>query len=252
MKHIAGRPRASVTGMIFLLLFSGEIWHGQHSSLWLREAVAQTPQPGTTSGTPVYKPPVRGAPTSRVGGGSRGLGDQLPMLIAVVPDHTGLTVHEQPVLYWYVSKATTAPVEVTLVDPQSPKPLLALLLQPPLAPGMQRVRLAEHGVRLATGVTYQWLVALIRNPNQRSEVIITGGTIQRVPMPAALHATMAQPDQMARTRQYAEAGLWYDALATISALIEAAPRDTALRQQRAGLLEQVGLAEVAAYDRQGG
>ena len=48
----------------------------------------------------------------------------------------------------------------------------------------------------------------------------------------------------------AEAGFWYDTIAELSALIAAAPRDMTLRQQRAALLEQQGLPEVAAYDRQ--
>jgi hypothetical protein len=161
-------------------------------------------------------------------------------------------VHEQPALYWYLSKATTYPVEVTLVEPQNPKPLLDLHLPPPTAPGIQRVRLEEHGVHLATGVLYQWFVALVRNPNQRSEDLVTGGTIERIPMPEVLRDALAQPSQAVWTRLYAEAGIWYDAIAAVSALIEAAPQDTALRQQRAGLLEQVGLLEVAAYDRPGG
>jgi Domain of Unknown Function (DUF928)/Adenylate and Guanylate cyclase catalytic domain len=132
------------------------------------------------------------------------------------------------------------------------RPLACGLAFIPTAPGIQRVRLEEHGVRLATGVLYQWFVALVRNPNQRSEDLVTGGTIERIPMPEVLRDALAQPSQAVWTRLYAEAGIWYDATAAVSALIEAAPQDTALRQQRAGLLEQVGLLEVAAYDRPGG
>ena len=48
--------------------------------------------------------------------------------------------------------------------------------------------------------------------------------------------------------RYAEAGLWYDAIATISEMIEKTPDDRKLRKQRASLLQQVGLWEVARYD----
>ena len=40
---------------------------------------------------------------------------------------------------------------------------------------------------------------------------------------------------------YAEAGLWYDALKSISDLIDAAPQNLELRKQRTALLTQVGL-----------
>jgi hypothetical protein len=51
---------------------------------------------------------------------------------------------------------------------------------------------------------------------------------------------------------YAESGLWYDAVEAISELIAAAPQDAQWRQQRAMLLEQADLPDVAAYDRQQG
>jgi hypothetical protein len=47
---------------------------------------------------------------------------------------------------------------------------------------------------------------------------------------------------------YAAAGLWYDAIATLSERIAAAPADPLLRRQRAALLRQVGLQEVADWD----
>ncbi len=47
---------------------------------------------------------------------------------------------------------------------------------------------------------------------------------------------------------YAQAGVWYDALAAISELVEDAPCHIDLLQQRAALLEQIGLREAAAYD----
>jgi hypothetical protein len=48
---------------------------------------------------------------------------------------------------------------------------------------------------------------------------------------------------------YAQSGLWYDAVDEISKLIYANPADGALREQRASLLAQAGLAHAAAYDR---
>jgi hypothetical protein len=42
---------------------------------------------------------------------------------------------------------------------------------------------------------------------------------------------------------YAESGLWYDALTTVSELIETAPQDPTLQKQRDALLSQAGLPQ---------
>lgn len=69
------------------------------------DAKAQNRKLATPAGMPVYQPPLRGAPGGRVGGSSRGAGDELPSLYALAPDHTGLTAQEQPCLYWYLSQS---------------------------------------------------------------------------------------------------------------------------------------------------
>ena len=136
---------------------------------------AQTEKPPTAVSMPVYKPPRRGAPRGRVGGGTRGPGDELPVLSVLAPDHTGLTVQEQPSLFWHLSSSATYPVELTIIDDHSVQPLLARRFSPPILPGVQRVRLADYGFRLLPGVQYQWFVALVVNEDRRSRDIIAGG-----------------------------------------------------------------------------
>jgi len=201
--------------------------------------------------TITYRPPKRGAPGGREGAGTRGLGKPLLTLAVLAPqDHTGLTAQEQPVLYWYLSQETRHPVEVILTDRQSVKPLLAIRLNPPLQPGMQRVPLADYNIRLAPGVLYKWSVSLVPDPAQRSRDVITAGTIERIELPNELRGQLIQANKITAARLYATAGLWYDTIATISELIDAAPQDTTLRQQRAMVLAQEGLTEAAVYDRQ--
>src|SRR5262245_58427668 len=69
-----------------------------------------------TPAVPVYQPPLRGAPGGRVGGGTRGSGREVFVLTVLAPDHSALTVSEQPSLFWYVSSLTSLPIEVTLMD----------------------------------------------------------------------------------------------------------------------------------------
>ncbi|HEX5767118.1 MAG TPA: DUF928 domain-containing protein, partial [Burkholderiales bacterium] len=130
-------------------------------------------------------------------------------------------------------------------------PVLEITLQPPLAKGIHAFRLADHGVALKPGVEYQWFVAVVRNPAQRSNDVLAGGTIKRVtdsPVPAQLK--QASPAQQAAL--YAEAGIWYDAIDQLSRQISADQSNRQLRERRAALLEQVGLREAAAFDRSPG
>lgn len=215
-----------------------------------RPGDASSPQrPATAVSMPVYKPPLRGAPGGRVGGGSRGTENELPWLAVLAPDHVGLTTQEQPSLYWYLSKPTTYPLEVTLIEAQAVRPLLETRINAPTQPGVQRVRLADHGLRLLPGRSYRWFVTLVIDPANRSKDIIAGGALERTSPPAPLPARLDQAGRTEAPQAYAEAGLWYDAISALSDLIDTAPKDPALREQRASLLEQVGLVEVAQHER---
>ena len=202
---------------------------------------SQTKAPATTVAAPVYKPPLRGAPGGRVGGGTRGSGREVFVLSVLAPDHSGLTVTEQPSLFWFISSVTSAPVELTVMDPQATEPVFETRISPPVAPGVHRLRLADHGVRLSPGVPYRWFVAVVLDSGRRSKDVLAGGAIERVALPEGLGTKLAQAGKGELPFLYAEAGLWYDALAAISELIEAAPYDPVFRRQRGLLLSQVGL-----------
>jgi hypothetical protein len=171
------------------------------------------------------------------------------VLSALVPEDSGLTMSEQPALYWFISSATTLPVEVTISDPRATQPLLETRLPSPVQPGVHRIKLADHGVRLAPGVAYRWSVTVISDVNRRSRDILAGGVIERVEAPAGLREKLALVHSDEYPFVFAQAGLWYDALDSISNLIEAKPDDAQLRKQRSALLTQVGLPEVANAGR---
>lgn len=201
--------------------------------------------------TIIYNPPKRGAPGGREGAGTRGFGGSLLTLTVLTPkDHAGLTVQEQPVLYWYLSQETQHPVDIILTDRQSIKPLLETRLPPPLQPGIQLVRLVDYNIHLAPGVAYKWSVALVTDPSQHSRDVVTAGAIERIDLPDELRGQLGQADKRTSARLYATAGLWYDTIAALSELIDTVPQDITLRQQRATLLDQEGLTGAATYDRQ--
>jgi hypothetical protein len=200
---------------------------------------------------------MRGAPATRVGGGTRSAGDALTLNV-LAPNETGYTTQEKPTIYWFVSQAVNTPVamELTLISNESlqaaSKPLLEITLQPPLAKGIHALRLADHGITLRPDVEYQWFVAVVRNPAQRSNDTIAGGTIMRVADSDAVRSRLKQTLQAQWPAVYAEAGIWYDAIDQLSQQISKDASNRQLREQRAALLEQVGLRTAAAFDRGAG
>lgn len=189
---------------------------------------------------PVYNPPSRGAPGGRIGGGTRG-GGNIFVLSVLAPDHSGFTTSEQPSLYWFISKPTSLPVEVTVMDPHGVKPILETQLPSPTKAGIQRVRLADYNIRLAPGAAYRWFVAVVPDADRRSKDILAGGAIERVDLQDDVKAKLAKASDKEVPFVYAQAGLWYDALNSISNLIDAAPQNQELQNQRTALLKQVGL-----------
>ena len=204
-----------------------------------REVPAGAAQP-----VPVYKPPLRGKPRARIGGGVRSATADWPSLFVLVPEHTGQTISAQPSLFWYVDGPVPegVPLMFTVFDDTTVEPLVETELPRPERPGIQRIDLAQHGVRLERGTEYEWTVALVIDPEQRSSDIVAAGWIDRIEPPSALGAG----EGASGARIYAEQGLWYDALAAASDAIRADPADVGLRASREALLRQVGLGMAEA------
>lgn len=203
----------------------------------------QKPPPSTT---PIYKPPPRGAPRGRIGGGTRGPRDSLLGLYVLAPDHTGLTATEQPDFYWHLSELTQYPIEFTLIEETAILPVVEVRISTPVRPGIQRIALSAYNVRLKENSEYRWFVAIIPDRNSRSKDILAGGFIRKITPSDAFQKRVAEESPERSPFLYAEEGIWYDALSAISNLIDAAPNDATRHRQRAELLEQVGLQEISA------
>ena len=98
------------------------------------------------------------------------------------------------------------------------------------------------------GKTYRWYVAIIPHPDRRSKDLLAYGEIERVDLEPALGELLKKAAVRDRAGIYAAAGLWYEALDQLTSLIDSDPTSVLYRRQRASLLEQVGLNEVARLD----
>jgi Domain of Unknown Function (DUF928) len=217
-------------------------------------AAEQTPKKeGPSNATPPNKPkivfqlPLRGAPASRVDGGSRGSGVSLTCLTVLAPDGTALTIQDQPSLFWYQSQPADTHFELTVLVENTVQPLLHVRLPDARKAGIQRINLADHNVKLSAGVEYEWVVALIVDQDSRSKDVVASGWIQRVEPSPSLKSQLAGATKAELPSLYAAEGIWLDALAAESDLIEARPDDKPLQEERAALLDQVGLTNAAAY-----
>jgi hypothetical protein len=199
---------------------------------------------------PRYAPgALADGPSLRIGGTARGLGPGAAAPEALAPAHLGASTRESPNLYWFLPKATSSPVEVTVIDPGAATPLLEMTLQGPLEAGVHRVKLAEHGARLKPGVDYRWFVALVSDPERRSQDLVSGAAIRYTPPGPEQSARLSAAPPARAAHLYAESGLWYDAFDQLSSWLAIEPGAARLHDHRAALLEQVGLGDAAAFER---
>lgn len=187
-----------------------------------------------------FHPPMRGAPDLRVGGGSRAVVMQLAKVNLYAPKTAGLTSKESPVLYWQLSKTISVPVEIKLFAPNSENPVLAISTSS-MAAGVHKLNLAEYGIKLQAGGEYRWQISIVWDAAQRTKDSVTTATLQ--------YAAPAASSVASSPSQLIEQGFGYDGIAAISAQIDANPSDSALREERAALLEKMGLVDAAKADR---
>ena len=198
-----------------------------------------------------YRPPRRGAPAVRIGGGTRGIGNQILELVVFAPDHTGLTTKQQPTLYWYTSEPVLSKLELTMINDNSVDPQLEKVVASSRSAGIQSIDLSETQTKLEPGLEYRWFVSVIADQDQRSNDIVASGTIQRIIPDTELSTAIAAADESSLIAIYAQQGIWYDAIDSLSQMSSKLPGDKSLIEQRATLLEQVGLQSAAAYIRNG-
>ena len=199
---------------------------------------------------PIFTPQERPAPRARVGAATRGAQTaQAPGIQALVPDRVGLTLEGRPTLYWYTPERFEGRGRLVLSELRELEPALEQELSGPFAPGVQRLSLAKLGAELRPGVTYQWFLTLVPDGEDRSQARTIGGGIERIDASPDLRARLAAASAARRPFILARDGIWYDALDSLSRRIDASPSDASSKRQRAALIDQVDLPEVAAADR---
>jgi hypothetical protein len=215
-----------------------------------------------------YVPPVARNPRRSQGSGSRGCNESLPgdLVTLLIPskDYTAQTTLGHPTFFWHLSQAVSVPMKFSLVEPGVAQPVFVKQIDSPQA-GIVQLELPKDRPELVTGKIYTWSVTVVCNAKRPSANPYFYSWIERVPIPPALEeqlsangantrATMgmrATESSLAvrdRAAVYAQAGLWYDALALIAT--QSPNSRISLSEDFLTLLDQVGLSKVTKQTRQ--
>ncbi len=223
--------------------------------LWLTSAIVQ--MMALPSLAQEFEPPDRGLPGRREGGGTRGdtRGDTTagtrgcltqPMIALMPTNNKGSTLAAYPTFFWYLPENPATMAEFVLLDSANQE-IYKTLLPVSQKSGVIRLSLpTDQSVpALEVGKTYQWYFSLICDPLDGSANPFTSGLIERIAPDAELTQALAAATPEQQARIYAEAGLWYEAVATLAKLREQEPNNVALLNAWQTLLQSVGLEQVA-------
>jgi hypothetical protein len=193
-----------------------------------------------------YIPPEVGTPSRRVGAGTRGVGDaMLPTITVIAPLTIGYTLQASPTLFWAIEKPVKYQIEISIFRPDREQPLFEKAFNIDKA-GVHSFSLKDAGVALEKNQSYEWFVALIKNPKNRNEDILTSGLIKYVDKSDNLQQCLSKNPIMYAA--YAQCGIWYDAIMELSDAIEKNPNDSILKEVKRNIFKQEELPPFSAKE----
>ncbi|MGV2830704.1 DUF928 domain-containing protein [Myxosarcina sp. GI1(2024)] len=182
-------------------------------------ALAEYKQPPNTKDD---APDSRTTTISGVRGTGGCSGKETTNLTALGPySHIGATAATHPTFVWYVPDRDVYPVEFQIYEYEAAsvdgKRELVFEAELESSPGIMSYTLPQEREGLSQENKYVWQVAVVCNPNRPSESLVVSTQIKVVDMPANLISQLnSVSDPVAKADIYAEAGLWYDALAEVA------------------------------------
>lgn len=162
--------------------------------------------------------------------------------------HVGQSNATNPTFTWYIPDRESYPMEFWLYefDPTSYDSKGKQVYQAKLASsaGIMTHSLPTKQVSLSPGKTYIWQVALICNPNSPSQSLVVNNQIKIVEVDRTLKTQLnnsGEANRLTRANIYAQAGLWYDALAEVATM----PQDPQAQDFTLKLISQLAQTEQA-------
>ncbi|NUN63586.1 DUF928 domain-containing protein [Pseudanabaena biceps] len=194
-----------------------------------------------------YTPAPRPKPQRTEGGGSRGCinAPSLTLQLLAPKDHTAFTVSAYPTLSWYISELPKLPLEISLVEEGVAQPVLVKQLDVKNA-GLMQFQLPKETSGLEIGKQYRWTVSLICNSERPSQSFYARAWIERTSIPSESAKNISRLSAYDKALAYIQAGIWYDAITSISDSYSVDKNLDMAASLLQSLLQQVGLKEAIA------
>jgi hypothetical protein len=160
--------------------------------------------------------------------------------------HVGQSNAINPTFTWYIPDQESYPMEFWLYefDPTSydSKGRQVYQAKLPSSAGIMSHSLPTKQISLTPGKTYIWQVALICNPNSPSQSLVVNNQVEIVEVDPTLKTQLNNSsDYLTKADIYAQAGLWYDALAEVATM----PNDPQAQDLTLKLISQLAQTEQA-------
>ena len=186
-----------------------------------------------------FKPPPGGAPAGRIGAGTRSFrfAGSTPLTL-LSPQGGGLTATGRPILAWQIKDGFVGTVAVSVRGTGGAKPTLVDQHSDQYSPGLYGIDLGDFGVELPIGTVFIWEVALI--PDSATQPVERAiSFVERIE--AGLVLGNRSADDKESAREYADTGVWYDALAALLVLGPDRKVSTQYPAQLMSLLRSIGI-----------
>lgn len=171
-----------------------------------------------------YRPPAgQEKPQTTVSGGTRGICslDQTlptPSLTVLLPqDKLGLTTRQHPEFFVYIPQTEATEAEFLLIDPNGEYEYRARYTVPQTG-GVVKIELPDSEIPLEAGKDYEWMFAIVCDPDSRDKDIVDGGIVKLTELSSTQTRQLQQADSLKRAQLYAEYGIWHDAVETLATL----------------------------------
>ncbi len=205
-----------------------------------------------------FRPPRRGLPGRREGGGTRDplacIQGKPAQLTAVIPQtNLGLTTAAYPRFFWFMPKTSPrvkyAEFTLTAVNEnlEDTTPVYTSTFRISGTPGIASLALPADATipPLEMNKDYRWSVSILCNPNNSKQNITVTGWVQRVAPGAEFAGQLARSSSHDRAALYAKNGYWFDTLTILAAEHCAKPNDSALATSWSELMKSVNLEAIA-------
>jgi len=148
----------------------------------------------------------------------------MPSFLApLAPAHTGITSKKQPTLYFYVSSPWPGAITLIINSETKIEPVLEIKVKGPSKEGILSVDLKKQGVFLNHGVEYEWFAVITPDEKERSADFFGSAVIRYERPSKEFLKKIKDASNQRRVFLYAGAGYFYDAIKTVSRLIDSHP-----------------------------